>query len=438
MSDLVKFVGVPALYEEEGRALEIATSGTLGAVRERVEGLTAVPGDRRLFAPAVVTSHRKLLAAATAMSRLSLTREEGTASGRMDLTCLRLSFDGAETILVEGANRAEHGVAKVRAKCRQQSSGWSVLVPAETLVRVIVALPDQPLEVAPGERLFVGNLSVQVTGGRFPDRPSPDLKEVEFQVVASRVGLASAVKFCSQVIDPLGGNNMQHLVLDPGRKMAGSTDRKRGRLMRLDLRSRARLQHPVALNLPLAAARAAIILESGDHVLMTVGDGMVVGADNYYVLVNKNVQSGVPSELFNFWPDGIANIVVLKKKYLVDFCQKAISMLRDKDAVISVYFGETIFRARATLRDEDVEREDLDWEIPIIMTKQSAIVDRLLFFRPEWLLEAVSVSDGEDVSIVLQRNATKNDHVTIYGEDVTKVSVVMPIKSKEDKYDDDY
>ena len=449
MPDIVRYAGMPALYEAEDQQ-----QNQVGFVREQAvaqEALSVIPGDRRLLSPPIVTSHKKLLSALTAMSRLAMSEEEAGQLQRRELTCLRVSFDGNETIVIEGANRAEHGVVRVKAKCRQPSAGWAVLVPADGVVQTVASLPSQPLEVAPGERFYVAGLSVTILQGDFPSKPvipadinDGELKEIAFQTVVSKNDLRSALAFCAPIIKLDERVNLQNLVISPEKKIACGTDAKRANMLKIDIRSKARLSHPAPFMLTLSAARAATIVDEDDFVFISVmssGELVVAGrtAQSYSIVINRRMQTGLPWMVFDFWPSAECSEFVVKRQDILTFCEKAFELFLgvEEEGAVRLYFGEKFLRAEAVQRELGAEREDIDWQIHYVRTTQLQLVDRRMFFRPDWFLELLRMNNGEEITMLLPRNSKSADHLTLRGDDVTKMSILLPINPDQEEYADD-
>lgn len=449
MPDIVRYAGLPALYEAEDQK-----QNQVGFVRQTAvveEALSVIPADRRLLAPPLVTSHRKLLSALTAMSRLALTEEEAGQLQRRELTCVRVSFDGDQTIVVEGANRAEHGVVRVKAKCRQPSAGWSVLVHADGAVQTLASLPNQPLEVAPGERFHIAGLSVAILEGDFPAKPTipvdvndGELKDIAFQAIVSKNDLKSALAFCAPIIKHDERVNLQNLVISPELKIACGTDAKRANMLKVDIRSKARLSHPVPFMLTLSAARASTIVDEDDFVfisVMTSGELVIAGrtAQSYSIVMNRRMQTGLPWMVFDFWPSSECSEFVVKRQEIVAFCEKAHELFLGaaEEGAIRLYFGEKFLRAEAVQREVGTEREDIDWQISYVRTTQLPMVDRRMFFRPDWFLELLQMNKGEEATMLLPRNSKSADHLTLRGDDVTKMSILLPINPDQEEYADD-
>jgi len=426
----------------------------VGPVAGPTTVLHSIPRSRRPFCPPIVIDLVRFRTVAAALGNICLPEGEARVSQNFELGGMKLSFDGRDRLACEATDREKYGLVYLQAKQTGPTSDWSCIVPPEMISRALSNLAPGFIEVAPSDRFLIGPQSFQVLEGgqKFPPRPPrpTDLdgpngeRETAFQCILRRSDLAAALNTLSSIIDVKNiRSNMRYIYVGPEEKiLAGSLTKEIGALfLRVDLRSKARLEHPHGFHLPLAAARAGYLL-GDDGAIMVDGQQTVVlsltkknelyvgglESQDHFIRVEPLVQIAV-AKYADVLTETV-NTITVKIEELVPALERASEIHRGNPdgGFVNLYFGENKVVAATSFRDEtDAIREDMEREITYVRANAPSMFTRTMVYRPDIILSLIKHIIGPEITMGFPKNATGRDPLCLFGTDPRRLAMLMPI-----------
>ena len=401
----------------------------------------AIPSSKGLLAPPIIVHGRKFVEAINALRHLTMSREAAALDARFLYMGAKLTYDGANTLVVEATDTNHFGIAMVPARQKEPTPPWTMVVPLEQILRSLLALaPDADIELAPSDRLHVAKSSFAPTGvpSEFNSRPALPV-DIDFQAIISKKDLAHVVSSVTAFI-PIDAIRvaLRNIWFDPKRKLAAATDSKQLRYFQIDIRSKPRLTHPQPFYIPFFVAMAASKLEAGPFVLVSITrrkEIYIAGEDDqdYSLYSNEQGQADM-LDYENTMPEPFTEFVV-SKTAVIEAAKATMGLYSEKDGergLMPLHFDVRELQIRAevasSLGTGNVWRDIAYKKAPMVFPVSSITIP------PHQILDAANNVEGDDMYIGFRKHHGEKDPIMVYGPDHKVMTVIAQIVKSAAKF----
>jgi len=405
--------------------------------------------DRRGFlAPPVVVNTAKFRGFLHALQHIAVPRQQAVDQSKWVISGIRIVYRGDGNLVLEATNEREFASVILPVVKAEPSGPWSIVVPAEGVVRQLSEHSEGEVEVAPSDRFRVGPYSFQPTGNpdqfpAWPTRPQDlenkdaTVRTVAWQVIIKREDLKLGLRRVAPIIQPDENRiPLRNLQVNPTQRFLAASDRYQARYLTADIRSRPRLEHASPFYVPVTMAKAAAILEPTEFVLFTVTQAKevwVAGRDDqdYFIYADSIGHQDVIN--FSEFLPNCQNEFTFNRLSLLRYLQEAEQLFRDEEQayVFHLSFGSSSLAMMASLDTKEDSRNDFHREVPYIMAMQSSMLHREFCFRASHLRGNLEAIQTERVILGFPRNAGAKDTLSIYTPDRGFIAVACPFQPRE-------